>query len=230
MKHVVTAARFRQTVLVTGFGAFPGASRNPSAAIVAALGKQEARLARLGVDLRRALLPVVFATLDAALRDAVERHRPDAILHLGLASRRRHISVETRSVNRAGILHPDAAGGLPGRVLVPGGPATLPATYPAARIAAALRRHGFRAALSRDAGDYVCNAALYRSLLAAAAPQVGFVHVPRAKPAAQPRRRSPALGRPTVDALTRAALTAILVTAATRRGRSVDGGDRAPPT
>ena len=161
------------------------------------------------------MLPVVFAAIDPALRDAVERHRPDAILHLGLASRRRHVSIETRASNRAGILHPDASGRPADLVLVPGAPATLPATYPAARICAALRRGGVEARLSRDAGDYVCNAALYRSLLAAAAPRIGFVHVPRVRPRVTLPARPTASGgrRPTLDALTRAVLAAILVTA-----------------
>ncbi len=216
MKHVVTAARFRHIVLVTGFGAFPGAPRNPSAAILANLEGRRARLARLGIDLRLAILPVVFAAIKPALRAAVERHAPDAILHLGLASRRRHLSVETRAANRAGTLHPDASGRPANLVLVPGAPAWLPTTYPAARVAAAMRRAGARAILSRDAGDYVCNAALYRSLLAAAAPRVGFIHVPRVRTVARPSlfkgRR-----RPTVDALTRAVLAAILVTATVPR-------------
>ena len=200
-------------MLVTGFGAFPRAPRNPSATILANLERRRARLARLGIDLRLATLPVVFAAVEPALREAVERHAPDAILHLGLASRRRHLSVETRAANRAGVLHPDASGRPANLVLVPGAPAWLPATYPAARVAAAMRRAGARSVLSHDAGDYVCNAALYRSLLAAAAPRVGFIHVPRVRPVAQPRVIG-GLRRLTIDALTRAVLAATLVTAA----------------
>ena len=86
----------------------------------------------------------------------------------------------------------------------------------AARIRAALRRAGFAARLSRDAGDYVCNAALYRSLLAAAAPRIGFVHVPRARLAMRPVA-SGGRRRPTLDALTRAVLAAILVMAGSGR-------------
>ncbi len=227
MKHVVTAAPSRHTVLVTGFGAFPGAPRNPSVAILADLGARRKRLARLGIDLRRATLPVVFAALEPALRELVERHRPDAILHLGLASRRRHVSVEVRARNRAGVLHPDASGRPAALTLVQGGPPSLRATYPAARVAAAMRRGGCPAFVSRDAGDYVCNAALYRSLLGAAAPRVGFVHVPlprgtlplprgtlphaRSRGTVVPGART--VARTPLAALTRAVVSAILVTA-----------------
>ena len=101
-------------------------------------------------------------------------------------------------------------------MLVPGASAALSATYPAVRITAALRRRGVDAALSRDAGDYVCNAALYRSLLAAAAPRIGFVHVPRTRRADRPRMAG-TRRRPTIEALTGAVLAAILVMAGVDR-------------
>ena len=212
MKHVVTAASIRHIVLLTGFDAFPGAPRNPTAAIVAAMEGRTARLSRLGIDLRRQIIPVVFDSLDGILQEAVERHRPDTILHLGLASRRSGISVETRAVNRAGPLHPDASGRVAPQCLAAGGPSALKATYPSVRIAAALRSSGFRAALSRDAGDYVCNAALYTSLRAAAAPQIGFLHVPRPQRLMQPRART-RRRKPTLEELTQATVIAILATA-----------------
>jgi pyroglutamyl-peptidase len=46
-------------------------------------------------------------------------------------------------------------------------------------IVAALTEADFPATLSDDAGDYVCNTTLYRSLHAApAGRRVGFIHVP----------------------------------------------------
>ena len=223
MKHVVTGAQVRQTVLVTGFGAFPGARRNPTAALVARLAcRHGSRLARLGIALRCELLPVVYA--DAPLWEAVARHRPDAILHLGLAARRPRISIETRAINRAGPLHPDATRQRPaGQVLVPGGPPTLRATYPAARIRAALVRAGLEVRLSSDAGDYVCNATLYRSLRAGAAPCIGFIHVPRARGRAPLSRIRRSL--PSDDDFVKAALTAVIVMAGSvRPGESKSTG------
>lgn len=213
MKHVVTGARPRQTVLVTGFGTFPGARRNPTATLVAELERHRPRLARLGIALRCLILPVVYADSEMVLRAAVLRDPPDAILHLGLASRRRGISVETRAVNRAGPLHPDASRRWPrGQVLAPGQPRSLRATYPAARILAALVRDKLDAKLSIDAGDYVCNATLYRSLLARAAPRIGFIHVPRARMGTQPLART-RHRRPSIEDLTRAAVAAVLIMA-----------------
>ena len=92
---------------------------------------------------------------------------------------------------------------------MPGGVPVLRATYPAARLRAALASNGAR--LSIDAGGYVCNATLYRSLAARLAPSIGFIHVPRAR-----GRRPLALGpgpRPSLAAMTDAVLAAILVLA-----------------
>ena len=181
MKDVGTAAHRRQTLLVTGFGRFPGARRNPTLEILAGLERHRARLARLGVDLRCLVLPVVFGGIEPALRAAVAEAEPDVILHLGLAGRRHGISVETRAINRAGPLHPDAARRRPSQRLTLGAPDILRSTFPAVRIRAAIERAGVDADLSIDAGDYVCNATLYRSLAAGLAQQV-------ARPPTIPRR------------------------------------------
>ena len=101
-------------ILLTGFGAFPGARTNPSTTLVKALAlRHKARLARLGIDLHTAVLPVEFSSLPKALRQLSESVSPDAILHVGLAGRRREISIELAGRNRLSLLHPDAARKLP---------------------------------------------------------------------------------------------------------------------
>jgi pyroglutamyl-peptidase len=76
------------------------------------------------------------------------------------------------------------------------GPEFLPATLPAAHIVTRLRRRGLPARISRDAGGYLCNALLYRSLEIAqvhgAPGRSGFVHLPanlvnERRPAYEPR-------------------------------------------
>lgn len=166
-------------VLVTGFGAFPGAAVNPSEQIVGDLRRERIRFGRLGCDLRCAVLPVHFAELDERLTVLAQRHRPDAILHIGVAVRRERVSVEACARNCADPLAPDAAGQRSPPTLVAGGPPVLAATYPSLSILKALSKARLAAELSDSAGDYVCNAALYRSLHAAHAAETGFLHVPR---------------------------------------------------
>ena len=222
MKHVETGTYMPALVLVTGFGAFPGARTNPTAAILTRMERHRARLDRLGIALRTVLLPVVYTGLEQALGRAVTAERPHVILHLGLASRRRLVSVETRARNRANPLHPDAARRRTGPTLVHRQPDMLRSTYPAARLVPALRKVWPATAASIDAGDYVCNAALYRSLAARLSPCTGFIHVPRLRNPAQPCRRTRE-PRPTLDHLTRIVCTAVLVCAqAARRHAETD--------
>ena len=209
MKHVETGASAPIVILVTGFGAFPGAPRNPSAAILSRLRSQGGRFARLGVRLETALLPVVFDAIRPALALAVGQSRPDIVLHLGLAGRRRTVSVETRAINRAGPLHPDAARRRTPQVIAPGGPAIVRATYPSTRLAVAMRATGVDARRSIDAGDYVCNTTLYLTLAGRLAPAAGFVHVPRLADPAQPRHRT-RRRRPSLAAVTTAVVAALL--------------------
>lgn len=204
-------------VLVTGFGAFPGAPVNPSAAILTRLARHRGRLARLGIELETRLLPVVFDAIEPALTAQATALKPAAILHLGLAGRRRTLSVETQAINRANPLHSDAAGRRPAQIISAGSPAILRATYPANRILCAIRAQGAAAKRSIDAGDYVCNATLYLTLERRYAPLAGFLHVPRPF-VPRSRRSTKPLGeggarRPSLDDLTRAVLAAVLVLA-----------------
>lgn len=174
MKDVVTAARRRPQVLVTGFGPFPGAPTNPTLDML--------RLLRVDgvddVDLAFARLPVTFDGVAPALR-AAARHRPDAVLLLGLATSRRILHVETLARNIAGTARPDTAGDVPASIaLVDGAPPMRRATWPTEAVLVALRDAGHEATLSDDAGDYVCNAALYHALGDRLAPVIGFLHVP----------------------------------------------------
>ena len=63
----------------------------------------------------------------------------------------------------------------------------------AARLVAKLHAAGLDAQPSVDAGDYVCNATLWRSLEAGASPAV-FIHLPKKRHAA-PRKVATALAR-----------------------------------
>lgn len=182
------------TLLVTAFGAFPGAPSNPSEEVARLLGRIWcARFARVKIRLVTAILPVVHAVaphLDAL----VARERPDAIVHLGLAGGRRRISVEMRARNRASVLKPDAHGIFGARhVLSEDARSHLRSPPIAARLVAKLHAAGLDAQPSLDAGDYVCNATLWRSLEAGASPAV-FIHLPKKRHAA-PRKVATALAR-----------------------------------
>jgi pyroglutamyl-peptidase len=198
-------------ILVTGFGAFPGTRQNPSAALVRALEKDRTRLARLGIALELATLPVVYAEIAPSLEALTCASRPDAILLFGLAARRKRVSIETRAANRLSRLRPDASGATPARLqILPCAPHAIRSTFPSREIAAALDRAEIACRLSSNAGTYICNQALYLSLAQTKAPQVGFIHAPRLAAGRRYQRNSEHGHTPTLDDLRRAAIIAVV--------------------
>ena len=165
-------------LLVTGFGPFPGAKRNPTETLVRALAGEAPKTFGAGA-LKAVVLPTEYRRSWRMLSRLYVGFAPDVVVHFGLHIRARAIHVERIARNRADPAKLDAAGYAPrlGQARR-GGPETLSATLPVAELVAALTDAGVPAARSYDAGAYVCNATLYRSLYANAAPRVGFVHVP----------------------------------------------------
>ena len=190
------------TILVTGFGPFPGSPFNPTTPLVQRL----ARLRRPALaDV--AVVPHIFATsyaaVDRELPRLIAKHRPDALLMFGLAPRARWLRVEMRARNTLALL-PDAGGAAPRtRAIAKGEPAALIMPIPARRLLAAARAARVPVALSRDAGRYLCNYLCWQAAFAAQkGPRItAFVHVPNI--ARTPRRRGKKR-RFTLDDLTRA--------------------------
>lgn len=196
-------------LLVTGFGRFPGAPRNPTATLMHRLTRHHARLERFGIDVTCAILPVVYADLPEQLDSLLNHSHPDGVLHFGLAPRRTVFSVETRALNRRSPLRFDAGGARPARAFIAaGGAFSLHSRFPAQAITTTLEQAHIPSGLSRDAGDYLCNMALYLSCRSGVA-STGFIHVP-----ARVRPRPDAMPQPlTLAMLERAALITIFVMA-----------------
>jgi pyroglutamyl-peptidase len=178
-------------ILVTGFGPFPGAPFNPTGRLAEKLA-QSRRLAMAGVRLSSHVFRTSYEAVDRELPDLMTRTKPDVLLMFGLASRTRHIRVETRARNSASQAIPDAAGHTPcSSTISLGAAAALPMRVPAQRLVKAAQVAGATAAPSRDAGRYLCNYLCWRAAEAAARPDgpalVAFVHVPRVRMAGGPR-------------------------------------------
>jgi pyroglutamyl-peptidase len=170
------------TILITGFGPFPGVPFNPTEPLVMALARLRDPALR---NVRRVahVFATSYAAVDRELPALLARERPDMLLMFGLAARRRHISIETRARNAISRAVADASGELPAASLIaPGARSALPLRAPAQRLLAAVRAAGMPAALSSDAGSYLCNYLCWRAGEAAArdgGPRlVAFVHVP----------------------------------------------------
>lgn len=168
-----------RTILVTGFGPFPGAPYNPTAALVARL----ARVRRSNVHIIGHVFATEYAAVDRDLPRLIARYHPDALLMFGLHGRARTLRIETLARNALGR-HRDAGGRTAKtRAIVAGSPHARMVT-PAARLLRATHRTGLPAVLSRDAGNYLCNYLCWRAAEATGkGPRrspllAAFVHVP----------------------------------------------------
>lgn len=167
------------TVLITGFGPFPGAPFNPTAALAKSLARR--RRPALSEIVRIAhVFPTSYAAVEHELPDLIARHRPDLMLLFGLAPRTPHLRIETRARNRRSTLCADVDGMHPSMAIRAGGPAALVAQARQQPLSIAARTARVPARRSADAGKYLCNFAYWRAL------ELGrnhgglaqFVHVP----------------------------------------------------
>ncbi len=171
----------RPTILITGFGPFPTVGANATSILVPRIA-DAARRGVPGVTVSAHVLPTEWEMSLVLLEELTRALRPTLALHFGVSGRATGFEIETRGRNRCSLSE-DAAGRLPLCERVsPKGPEFLTATLPAAHIVSRLRRRGLPARISRDAGGYLCNALLYRSLEIAQAygtpGRSGFVHLP----------------------------------------------------
>ena len=182
------------TVLITGFGAFPGVRINPTARlmrrVLQIVGRSFNGIAATGVE-----LTVRYSHARRELFDADAVAMPDAVLLLGLAARARRVRVEqfARLLDSPLQLDAGGAGGCSGtRPLPMTVRNVLKATAQVEPALAALRSAGISARLSPSAGRYLCNAIYAAALQRAGGRPVLFVHVPypRAHPGTVPAIRS----------------------------------------
>jgi pyroglutamyl-peptidase len=208
------------TVLVTGFGPFPGARLNPTGPLVTKLTRRR-RPALANVRLIGHVFRTSYAAVDAELPELIARHRPDALLMFGLAARTPYVRIETRARNRRSLLFADAAGQLPAAATIRAGAAgTLPGRAPFAPLLSAARAARVPVQLSGDAGRYLCNYVYRRALELAPMPprMVVFVHVPKVLREPRPRHRVKRRAVTLTD-LIRAGEAILLVVVAAARAR-----------
>jgi pyroglutamyl-peptidase len=166
-----------KTVLLTGFEPFNKATINPSWEAVRAL--EGWRGAGFTVEVLE--LPCVFGRAIDALKEAVDRLRPDVVIATGQAGGRAELSVERIAINVDDALFLDNAAQQPiDTAIVPGGPAAYFTTLPIKAIVRAIRGRGIAAGVSQTAGTFVCNHVFYGLMhhLAGQPVRAGFIHVP----------------------------------------------------
>jgi pyroglutamyl-peptidase len=213
------------TILLTGFGPFPGAPFNPTSVMVERLARRR-HPAFAGIRRVAHVFRTSYAAVDSELPMLMTREMPDVVVMFGLAQRTRHLRVETRARNAISRVTPDAAGRQPPKATIaPTAPPALRLPAPAQRLVAAARSAGVPAAPSRDAGRYLCNYLCWRASEAAEKPGgprlVTFIHVPEIRMPSMGRAGSPRTHQDsapiTLDDLLRAGEAIVLAALAAAR-------------
>ncbi|TMJ91790.1 MAG: pyroglutamyl-peptidase I [Alphaproteobacteria bacterium] len=191
------------TILITGFGPFPGAPFNPSEPLALELARRR-HPAFAGVRRVAHVFRVTYEAVDTELPALIAREKPAALVMFGLAARTKHVRIETRARNVVTRILPDADGQIRTAAnIAPGAPVALSLRAPAHRLLLAALASGVPAALSHDAGRYICNYLCWRAAETAGAGTLrvaAFIHVPKVR-RAQVQRPRAAL---TLDDLARA--------------------------
>jgi len=154
-------------ILITGFGAFPGAPFNPTPALVTRLTRLR-RPAFSDVELRGHIFPVTYQAVDRQLPELLAQYRPHALLMFGLAARTPYVRIETRARNAITTLWPDAGGAYVRSGAIVRGAEAMQVGPHTPRLMRAARATGIDARLSRDAGRYQRLGAGGRSAMMAA--------------------------------------------------------------
>jgi pyroglutamyl-peptidase len=168
-------------ILITGFGAFPGAPYNPTMPLVERLMRLR-RPAFGDVELSGHIFHVTYDTVDRELPGLLRKHRPHALLMFGLAARTPYLRIETRARNAITTIWPDADGTRARKgSIAAGADAYMFGAHTTKLLRAALAT-GIDARVSRDAGSYLCNYLSWRAIEATRRNKdprlAAFIHVP----------------------------------------------------
>jgi pyroglutamyl-peptidase len=188
-----------KTILITGFGRFPGSPVNPSGLIAERLAKRR-RPGFAGARRIAHVFDVRYDAVDRELPALLSQEKPDIVVMFGVATRARQMRVEERARNRIAMF-PDAGRFRPAAQTIAAGRDAVRNPLPFARLVKAAGAAGAAVTRSRNAGSYLCNYVYWRGLEAAARTDgpatVIFVHVPPIALKQRPRRVSePASGKP----------------------------------
>ena len=169
-------------ILLTGFEPFLKMPTNASWEAIKLVSDRPGK----NLQVHKLLLPVEYDKAAEILLDAVRKLRPEAVLSVGVAAKRRSLTLEYTAVNVKDSTNPDNAG----KVyiydkIIDEGDTALYTNLPFAEAIDAMLAQGVPASPSFDAGTYVCNNVFYRLMYdikyMGRKTYGGFLHVPPEK-------------------------------------------------
>lgn len=164
-------------ILLTGFEPYGVYPENVSWAVA----EEVAACAVSGVQVVIERMPVSFCRVGAALRAAVERHRPDCLVMLGQSPASAAVKLERVALNLMDSAKGDNDGYRPDEEPISVvGPLARRTKLPLKTLCRTVGQHHRGVTISNSCGLYVCNRLYYEALqLATEVPmEVLFVHLP----------------------------------------------------
>lgn len=160
-------------LLLTGFEPFLGFSINPTTGITRSLDGSQIN----NFDIIGEVLTVDFHQSGQQLLELIDKHKPDAVISLGLAAGRNCVTPERIAINcNDGPV--DNNGHKPnGEKVFNDGPDAYFSTLPIYQLVEHMQTAGFPAKISNTAGTYLCNNVMYHGLHKFNG-QAGFIHLP----------------------------------------------------
>ena len=175
-------SRAARSVLLTGFGPFPGVTENATARLVPQLALRAAAVFP-AYTFHHDILKTAWGAAPERAAHLIATHQPVLALHFGVAREADGFRIERTAQNLCRIAA-DVTGCLPTAAQLDcAGPDARTSGIDAAVLALRLEALGYPVSISDDAGAYLCNAVLYHSLAAAEALAIrpcrsGFIHIP----------------------------------------------------
>ena len=165
-------------IIVTGFVPFLDNELNPTSEVLELLPKSIK-----GNEIITVLLPVEYDQCFQVLKPYIDKYKPGIIINLGLAPKRKNISLERVALNISNSEYSDNKGIIKiDESIIENGENAYFSKLPLRKILNILVKKGIPVEISNTAGLYICNNLMYHVLHYIESNKLetkaGFVHVP----------------------------------------------------
>ncbi|WP_372365527.1 peptidase C15 [Candidatus Uabimicrobium sp. HlEnr_7] len=149
-------------ILLTGFNSFANVVTNPSQQIVEKIDTQKFLSE---IEIITEVLPTEFVAAGKKIEELITTISPQIILLLGVAAKRKHISLERVALNLNDSSLPDNTGlRIEGKQIVENEPLAYFSSLPLLHLKEQLEKNDIPCEVSNHAGTYVCNHTFYLAL------------------------------------------------------------------
>lgn len=164
-------------ILVTGFGAFANHTENPCEKLVTDLEKIYKKSAG-SIELKSLRLKTEFNSCYKETKNKIDSFHPDIVIAFGLSAAASGFKIESVARNKTQDKNNITGEKQRAGKINKSGKDSYKSTLPYKKINKTLNKSGINSAISKSAGDFVCNHLFYQLMYNNIATQSGFIHIP----------------------------------------------------